>query len=136
MLINEEIKLFPQEVPSFTKKIIKKLKINGIKEEILFDLKLALNEALINAIKHGNNSDKNKSVFLKITKKADKLEICIEDKGKGFDYKNLKLPTAKNNLTKQSGRGVFLIKKFMDELNFFDRGCRLKMVKYLNKEGR
>ncbi|MCF7878150.1 MAG: ATP-binding protein [Candidatus Omnitrophica bacterium] len=136
MIINEEIKLFPQEVPSFTKKIIKKLKINGIKEKVLFDIKLALNEALINAIKHGNKSDKKKSVFLKITRQKDKLEICIEDQGKGFDYQNLQLPTDENNLTKQSGRGVFLIKNFMDELVFFNQGCKLKMVKHLNREGR
>ncbi|MCF7895299.1 MAG: ATP-binding protein [Candidatus Omnitrophica bacterium] len=136
MVINEEIKLFPQEVPSFTRKILKKLKINGVKEDILFDIKLALNEALINSIKHGNSSDKKKSVFLKIAKKANKLEISIEDQGKGFDYKNLRLPTDKNNLTKQSGRGIFLIKNFMDELYFFDKGCKLKMVKYLNREDR
>ncbi|MCF7874128.1 MAG: ATP-binding protein [Candidatus Omnitrophica bacterium] len=133
MIVDKEIKLFPQEVPQLVEKILKKLKNSGIKEDVLFDLKLALNEALINAIKHGNNLDSRKSVFLKIIKKKDKLEICIEDKGKGFDHKNLKLPTVKNNLTKQSGRGVFLIKKFMDKLDFFEGGCKLKMIKYLNK---
>jgi serine/threonine-protein kinase RsbW len=136
LLINKKIKLFPQEVPSFTKKIFQKLKNSGIKKDILFDIKLALNEALINSIKHGNSSDKKKSVFLKITKKANKLEICITDQGKGFNYKKLKLPTDKNNLAKQSGRGVFLIKNFMDKVDFFNGGCKLKMVKYLNREGR
>ncbi|MCF7916644.1 MAG: ATP-binding protein [Candidatus Omnitrophica bacterium] len=133
MIVDKEIKLLPQKVPQFVKKILKKLKNSGIKEDVLFDLKLALNEALINAIKHGNNSDQHKAVFLKIAKKKDKLEICIQDQGKGFDYANLKAPTDEENLIKHSGRGIFLIKNFMDELDFFDGGCKLKMIKYLNK---
>ncbi len=133
MIIDREIKLLPQEVPSFTEKVIKKLKNSGIKEDILFDIKLALSEALINAIKHGNQSDKSKPVSLRIEKKDKRLEICIKDQGQGFDYTNLQSPTDKNNLTKQSGRGVFLINNFMDKVDFFDRGCKLKMIKYLNK---
>lgn len=133
MIVDKEIKLLPQKVPHLVEKILKKLKNSGIKEDILFDLKLALNEALINAIKHGNNLDQHKSVFLKIVKKDNKLEICIQDQGKGFDYTNLKSPTDDENLIKYSGRGIFLIKNFMDELDFSDGGCKLKMIKYLNK---
>jgi len=132
LIIEKEIKLLPRQVPSFTEKIIDKLKKFEIKENILFDLKLVLNEALINAVKHGNRLDKNKSVHLAIKKKDKRLEIWLEDQGKGFDYRNLKLPTDSANLAKQSGRGVFLIKEFADELKFFNRGRKLKMVKYLN----
>ena len=99
----------------------------------IFDLRLCLEEALINAVKHGNKMDKNKSIFMKVVFKKNFLCFEIKDEGQGFDYDNIIIPTKKENLEMLSKRGVFLIKKFMDEVEFLDNGSRIKMVKYTDK---
>lgn len=132
MIIEDTINILPHQAPSITERIIKKLESFNLPQNILFDLKLAFNEALINAAKHGNQSDKNKDIYFRLEKKNNKLEILIKDQGQGFDYAILELPVSAENLTKTSGRGIFLIKKFMDEVKYSDGGSKLKMVKYIN----
>ena len=131
MLFEDNIKLSLEEVSAFTKGIISRLQSSGIDADTLFDVRLCLEEALINAVKYGNKKDPSKSVFIRIVSQPDKIEMEIKDEGQGFDYESVPLPTDEQNLEKLSGRGVFLIKNLMSRVEFFDRGSRIKMIKYL-----
>lgn len=128
-----EYKLKPDlgDILRFIRNFLKRLEPLGIDEEKLFDIRLTLEEALINAVKHGSREDKTKFIFLKIKASAKILEIEIEDEGQGFDYENLPSPAQDANLEKLSGRGVFLIRNLMDKVEFFNRGRKMRMVKYL-----
>lgn len=97
-----------------------------------FDIKLCVEEAMINAIKHGNSFNKNLPVKVIYDISSDKILIQIEDAGKGFDYGKIADPTAEDNLLKGSGRGVLLIRKLMDEVKFNNAGNIITMVKYLS----
>ncbi|MBN3041140.1 MAG: ATP-binding protein [Candidatus Omnitrophica bacterium] len=131
MILEYSPKLLPEEVPEFTKDILSKLKPFCTDSDLLFDIKLALEEALINAVKYGNKSDKEKCVFVKIEATDQELVIEIKDQGQGFDFNNVASPTSQDNLEKLSGRGVFLIKNFMDKVEYFDKGSKIRMVKSL-----
>jgi len=109
--------------------IFQKLKSEGIKEDILFDVRLCLEEAVINAIKHGNKEDKKKQVYINVGLTNHAIKISVKDQGKGFDYKDIASPVKEKNIKKPSGRGIFLIKKLMDRVEFSDGGSKIKMVK-------
>ncbi|MEM7816757.1 MAG: ATP-binding protein [Candidatus Aenigmatarchaeota archaeon] len=113
---------------------IEKLEKFKFSKEQLFDIRLSLNEALVNALKHGNKFDPKKYIYLKIYVFPKKIEIEVKDEGKGFNYKKIPLPTKEKNIEKLSGRGIFLIKTLMDKVEFFDGGKTIKMVKLLQKE--
>lgn len=83
---------------------------------------LCISEAVVNSIEHGNKNDLHKEVDIRIN--CLKGNICIEihDEGEGFDYNKLEDPTTKNNIKKESGRGIFIIKSLCNELEFKDQG--------------
>ena len=89
---------------------------------------------MINAIRHGNKSDPNKAASLKISSDGELIEVIVEDEGKGFSLEDLADPTDAQNLLKPSGRGILIIRSFMDEVNLSTReggGTRLQMIKKL-----
>jgi len=98
-------------------------------EHNLFAIKLALEEAIINAVKHGNKLDASKKVTVEAWIKKDQIEIMIEDEGPGFDRARVPDPTLEENLEKCSGRGILLIESYMDEVTWDRGGKRLRMVK-------
>ncbi|MDP8264658.1 MAG: ATP-binding protein [Candidatus Aceula lacicola] len=133
----EILKILPSRldiVPDFLSEIVSYLKQNQLEEQKIFEIKLCLEEALVNAIKHGNKLDEELSVSARIRIERNLVEIDVEDQGDGFDPKKLEDPTSEENLCKLGGRGVFLIKEQMDKVEFLDGGCRLKMIKFLKKE--
>ena len=93
------------------------------------DVRLALHEALMNAIMHGNHCDPEKYVRMSVAVDADrKLTITVEDSGSGFDPTRLPDPTAGENLYRECGRGVYLMKQLMDEVEYkFQNGTVLTM---------
>ncbi len=97
----------------------------------VFDIRLSLEEALINAIKYGNNFDKTKKVLIKFKLKKSRASLSVKDSGKGYNYKNIPDPTKDENILRGSGRGVFLIKHLMDEIAFNKTGSSITMVKHL-----
>lgn len=123
-------------VQRFVPAVIDKLKDCGLTKEELFDVKLSLDEALVNAIKHGNKSNPELKVSVNIEVKDGMLTMEVADQGDGFDFTKIPNPTEKNNLHKNSGRGVFLIKKLMDRVEHFDCGRKIKMVKFLKIGGK
>ena len=105
-----------------------------VDESDTFDIRLCLEEALINAIKYGNRSDKDLEVLIELTYADNKINISVEDRGGGFDHHKVPDPTRGENLLMGNGRGIFLIKHLMDEVKFNERGNRLTMVKHINKK--
>lgn len=121
-------------IPEFILKILQGLKKEiQLTDEQVFQIRLVLEESLTNAIKHGNEHNQNLTVDVAVAMEDSRLMIEVKDQGKGFDYNNIPDPTQKEKLFLTSGRGVFLIKKIMDEVNFFDSGSRIRMVKILRK---
>lgn len=95
-------------------------RIAGLDDEALHWVGVAVRESVINAIKHGNESDERKRVYLEFTPLdhafSAGIVICVRDEGCGFDPATLPDPLAPENLLKASGRGIFLIRSFVDEL--------------------
>jgi len=116
-------------------KILNSLKDYNLNEDELLDIKLCIEEALRNAMEHGNKSKKNLPVKISYCVNKDKLEVTVEDVGRGFDYRKLPDPTKDENIMKGGGRGVFLILRLMDEVIFSDKGNRITMVKKINHGG-
>ena len=100
-------------------------------KHVAFDIKLALHEAMINAVRHGNKMKKGLSVQVDIINEEGELTIQVKDQGEGFDYKNIPDPITPDNLEKLNGRGIFLIQNAMDRVEFADRGRTIKMMKFL-----
>ncbi len=126
-----EIPSDPQYITQASARVLNSLKRLNLDEGILFDVRLSLEEAIINAIKYGNNFNKDLRVSINYFLKGDRLEITVRDRGKGFDYTAIPDPTLNNNILKNSGRGLFLIRNLMDEVKFNDSGNEIKMVKFL-----
>lgn len=112
-------------------KILKALEPYKVKADTLFDIRLSVEEAVRNAMVHGNHGDKGLSVRVAYWIKDSRMSVEVEDEGSGFDHARLADPTADENITKGSGRGVFLIKSLMDEVEFNESGNRIKMTKYI-----
>jgi serine/threonine-protein kinase RsbW len=98
-------------------------------EQSSFAIRLALEEGLMNAIKHGNKLDPNKTVHVEATVTPREAQITIEDQGPGFDRSDVPDPCASENLLKCSGRGILLMEAYMDKVQYSRGGRRVKMVK-------
>jgi serine/threonine-protein kinase RsbW len=106
----------------------------ALSEEMAYWIELAVTECMINAIRHGNQSDPSKEATLKISSNGLVIEVIVEDQGSGFCLEEIADPTDVQNLLKPSGRGILIVRSFMDKVNLSRRkggGTRLRMVKYL-----
>ena len=101
----------------------------GMSDMDLPDMQLALEEGLANAIKHGNKMDPNKQVTVECFINEDVVRVVIKDEGNGFDLNEVPDPTLPENLDKPSGRGVMLMKAFMDDVLYNDIGNQLTFIK-------
>ena len=135
MLISESIPSKLDALDEFIPRLLMKFKAASLDDEDIFTLQLCLEEALVNAIKHGNKMNADLSVAVTIQLDTHEVVMTIKDKGEGFDHASLPNPTQKDNLSKLSGRGVFLIKSLMDRVEYFDQGSGIRMVKQLKKGG-
>jgi serine/threonine-protein kinase RsbW len=93
------------------------------------NLFIALDEAFVNAVKHGNKNDHSKLVRISAELSAKEARFTVEDEGEGFNVQEIPDPRDPENLFKTSGRGVLLIYNIMDEVQYNERGNRLTMVK-------
>jgi len=105
------------------------LKAHRFTEHDIFSVKLALEEALVNAIKHGNQMDRTKKICITYRITPERLEVHIADEGQGFDPKDVPDPMAVENLERPCGRGLLLIGHYMTEVIFHPPGNRLTMIK-------
>ena len=107
----------------------------GFDEDTRYQIGMALREAVVNAVVHGNCYNEHKKVRLSVAKETDRLAISVTDEGKGLELESVPDPLAQENLMNQSGRGIFLMKAFMDEFEarkLDPRGTEFKLVKYLD----
>lgn len=110
--------------------IIGKLDTKTFTSDDIFALHIAIEEACINAVKHGNKNDPQKKVVIEYSLSSSMLDVVVEDEGLGFTPSNVPDPREDENLCKTSGRGLLLIKAYMDVVEHNSRGNRLHMIKY------
>ena len=117
------------EVASVRDRVTEAAQAHGFDESQIFGIKLALEEALTNAIKHGNAFDPDKSVTLDYQVDDEKLELTICDQGPGFEPDAVPDPTLDANLDQPCGRGVLLIQSYMTEIRYNKDGTCVTLVK-------
>ncbi len=117
----------PAEARRLQDRIESDLLSRAYEEREVFSIKLALEEALVNAIKHGNQMDRNKKVIVKYSILPDRFDIVIIDEGTGFDPEDVPDPMAVENLERACGRGLLLMRYYMTEVIFYPPGNRLAM---------
>lgn len=100
----------------------------GVHEDVYGNVLIAVTEAVNNAIIHGNKFMKDVPVDLRVFDDSDSFCFLVSDKGPGFDHKNLPDPTAPENLEKENGRGVFLMRNLADEVAFNDSGNEVTVL--------
>lgn len=109
--------------------LIRRVEKVGVVDAKKSNLFVALDEAFVNAVKHGNKFDANKIIRLSAEVSAKEARFTIEDEGEGFNINEIPDPCDPENLFKASGRGVLFIHNIMDEVTYNERGNRLTMVK-------
>jgi serine/threonine-protein kinase RsbW len=103
----------------------------GFDEEETDRVAMSVREATVNAVLHGNQYDPKKRVTVAFEVTPESLSVSVRDEGKGLDPGSVPDPLAPENLLKQSGRGIFLIRAFMDEVRFrsMDPGTEITLIK-------
>lgn len=101
----------------------------GYDEESTFAIRISLEEAIVNAIRHGNKLDSSKRVRVESVASRRAVQISVEDEGPGFDRHHIPDPTAEENLCRPSGRGILLIESYMDAVRWEQGGRRVHMTK-------
>jgi serine/threonine-protein kinase RsbW len=109
--------------------LMKRVETVGVVKSEQSNLFVALDEAFVNAVKHGNKYDATKLVRISTDVSPAEARFTIEDEGEGFDVNSIPDPLDPENLFKTSGRGVLFIYNIMDEVVYNERGNRLTMVK-------
>ncbi len=105
---------------------------SGIDENAAFGIDMAVREAVTNAVLHGNKEDETKFVEVIVKSSPSELEIRVHDEGFGFNPELIQDPTKEENLLKTSGRGIFFMRNFMDEVDWLIRpegGTTVRMLK-------
>jgi len=124
-----EIKSLIEEHEKVEKEILKVLSEASCDEHKIFSIKLALEEAVMNAIRHGNKHDPAKKVRISYLLKNGTIKISVEDEGCGFDPSRVPNCTEKERLELPHGRGIFLMRSFMDSVDFNEVGNKVVMTK-------
>jgi len=104
----------------------------GVKEEVTFGVDMAFREAVTNAVLHGNKQDEAKFVRITVQSSPGWLEISVHDEGAGFNPAEVPNPTDTENILKSSGRGIFFMRNFMDDVDWVIRpegGTTVRMRK-------
>lgn len=110
--------------------ILEACKSQRFGEGDLFAIKLSLEEALVNAVKHGNRMDPAKVVRVQYQVNPQRADIAIEDQGAGFNPAELPDPTADENLEMCSGRGILLMRAYMTSVVFNPQGNKVTLTKF------
>lgn len=122
-------------IPGCAAQLLDPLRALALPREDIFRIKLCLEEALANAIVHGNRLVTDLPVEVALRIKEDAVEIDVVNQGEGFDFRKLDDPSTQENRGKLHGRGLFLIRNNMDRVVFFDQGRGITMTKFLMGKG-
>jgi serine/threonine-protein kinase RsbW len=112
--------------------ILSAMQERGYSQDDVFAVHLALEEAFLNAVKHGNKMDPHKKVTIEFVLDREKADIWIGDEGEGFDPKDIPDPRVGENLYRPEGRGLLLISAYMHLVEYNERGNRVHMIRYKN----
>ncbi len=113
------------------------LRRRGVPESTVADMAIAVTELVNNAIRHGNKERRDKIVTVALRFGGADIEASISDEGQGFNPDDLPDPLAEENLLKEIGRGIFIVKSLMDQFEYSfvpDRGATIRIVKILDKK--
>ena len=105
---------------------------SGVSDDAAFGIDMAVREAVTNAVVHGNRQNEDKLVAIVLKNLPDAVEISVHDQGPGFNPNEVPDPTAEENILKTSGRGIFFMRSFMDEVDWFlppEGGTTVRMLK-------
>ena len=106
----------------------------GLDEDEQMKIGMAVRESMVNAVVHGNRYSAQKKVRFSVVRNAERFTIRIADQGEGFDFEHLPDPLAPDNLLRSSGRGIFLMRSFMDEFqirHLEPQGTEVTLIKYM-----
>ncbi len=130
--INKKIEI-PSDIvyiKDVSREILAHLEARRVDKAIQFDIRLALEEAVRNAIEHGNCYDRDLTVTVDYGVTDAKIDITVKDQGRGFDAEKVPDPRHGKNIMKDGGRGVFLIQKIMDKVTYNTKGNAVRMTKH------
>ncbi len=99
----------------------------GVQEDYYGNVLIAVTEAVNNAIQHGNIFDNELVVYVSVGDNPEEFCFTVRDQGRGFDFEHLPDPTAPENIEKENGRGIFLMRSLADEVEFDDKGCTVNI---------
>ena len=117
-------------IKKVSQELLEHLKRYGADKSVQFDVRLAVEETVRNAIEHGNNYNKELPVLIRYVIDSRKITVDIKDKGSGFHLKSVPDPREGDNILREGGRGVLLIHKLMDKVTYNKKGNRVKMTKF------
>jgi serine/threonine-protein kinase RsbW len=123
----------PSALEQSCREILSALEAGGFSQDDIFAVHLALEEAFLNAVKHGNRMDPTKTVQIDYAVDPEKVEIRMTDEGPGFDPGRIPDPRVGKNLYRPEGRGLLLIRSYMDTVEYNERGNSLRMVRGKNR---
>ncbi len=101
----------------------------GFSEDATFAIKLALEEALVNAVKHGNRGDEGKTITVRYCVTAEQAVIAVRDQGTGFEPDEIPDPTAPDRVTLPNGRGIMLMRAYLTDLGYSPSGREVYLIK-------
>lgn len=115
------------QVEEFISEIVNEF---GLDDELKNSLTLSVSEASSNAMVHGNKLDPNKFIDIKVSVGNNDIEVVIKDEGNGFELESVPDPTEPENLLKDSGRGIYIMKSFLKDLkfNFTETGTEVTLI--------
>lgn len=123
----------PDRCAEIVRELLSVLTKEGWSEEDQFAIRMAIEEAVMNAIKHGNAEDVNKKVEVKIRIDAEHFYATVSDEGAGFSPEEVPDPSSESNLEKASGRGVKLMQTFVDHCRYNAAGNSVELIKRRSK---
>lgn len=123
----------PAAIAEVYKNIVPDLHSRHFSDDDVFAVHLSLEEGFINAVKHGNKMEPSKAIKIDYSIEQDKVEITITDEGPGFDPEVIPDPRYGDNLYKPAGRGMLLMRSFMDVVEYVGRGNSVRMIRYKEK---
>jgi len=98
-------------------------------EDVRFDVRLAAQEAIVNAVEHGNHCDERKKIRIRCDVKDGSVIVVVRDEGDGFDPVTVPDPTLPENVLKEHGRGIFLMRNLCDEVRYSPQGNEVTLIK-------
>jgi serine/threonine-protein kinase RsbW len=126
----KEVHSDPEILPELDEYLMNIAKEAGLDEEKFNNLSLSFSEAASNSIKHGNKNDVNKKIKITVKVSDSQMRIIIKDEGKGFDIDEVPDPTKEENILKDNGRGIHIMRSFLEGLsyNFTPEGTETILV--------